>query len=73
MAEVAGLIAPRPVLFESGVQDQGFPVETAQEAFAQVQRIYTAAGVPERCLHDVFEGGHQFHGPVAYQFFDRWL
>ncbi len=35
--------------------------------------VYDALGVPERLEHDVFEGGHRWHGEHAYPFLERWL
>jgi hypothetical protein len=29
--------------------------------------------VGDRLAHDVFEGGHQWHGTEALPFLDRWL
>ena len=33
----------------------------------------TAQGAPDRLVHDVFEGGHQWHGTEALPFLDHWL
>ena len=73
VADICALICPRPLLCESGTQDTGFPVETAIEAFQTIRRCYEVAGAPDRCEHEVFEGGHQFSGGRAFEFFDRWL
>ena len=53
MSDVAGLIAPRAVLIESGTQDAIFPIASAREAFAHLQTIYAAAGASARCRHDI--------------------
>ncbi len=73
VADICALICPRPLLCESGTQDTGFPVETAIEAFQTIRRCYEVAGVPDRCEHEVIEGGHQFAGGRAFEFFDQWL
>lgn len=73
VADVAGLIAPRPLLIESGSYDSGFPIEASLRAHEHLRRIYRAAGVEERLHIDVFLGGHQFHGPTAREFFERYL
>ncbi len=73
MWELSALVAPRPILFESGIHDQAFPVEEAKEQFRQVQRVYQLLGVPERVAHDVFDGGHQFSGRMAFDWFAKWL
>jgi dienelactone hydrolase len=73
VSEVAGLIAPRPVLFQSGRDDTGFPVAAAVEAFAEVQRIYRAAGADGRAVHDVFDGPHTYNPATGPPFMDQWL
>jgi dienelactone hydrolase len=71
--DIAALIAPRPVMFESGTEDMLFPVATASEGVGQLRRIYAHLGNPDGVEHDVFEGDHQWHGVDAYRFLDRWL
>lgn len=70
MPDVVGLIAPRPLLIESGRLDPIFPVQATLEAYLELRRIYAAAGAPEgRLSLDLFDGGHQISGQVAYD----WL
>lgn len=73
IADIAALIAPRPLLIESGLQDDGFPIDSAIRAFERLKTAYQAWNKPERVAQDVFEGGHKFHGPEAFRWFDRWL
>lgn len=73
VADIAGLIAPRPLLIESGAHDEGFPIASALRAHDHLRRIYRAAGAEDRLHVDVFPGGHQFHGPTAREFFDKYL
>ncbi|MEM3028133.1 MAG: alpha/beta fold hydrolase [Candidatus Bathyarchaeia archaeon] len=73
MWDCAGLIAPRPLLIESGIRDEGFPIEAARLAFSKLKEIYGILGVPERCEMDEFDGAHQFSGRKAFAWFDRWL
>jgi hypothetical protein len=35
--------------------------------------VYDDLGAGDRLVHDVFEGGHQWHGAEALPFLDRWL
>jgi dienelactone hydrolase len=72
--DVASLVAPRPMLVETGRDDDLFPVPVATEAMAKLHRVYEATGADQGCLvHDVFDGGHQWHGVEAYAFLERWL
>lgn len=73
VADIAGLIAPRPLLIESGTHDSGFPIESALRAHGRLHQIYRASGAEHRLHIDVFAGGHQFHGPSAREFFDQYL
>jgi dienelactone hydrolase len=72
--DLGALIAPRPMLIESGTEDDLFPVATAAEGYAKLRRVYEFLGADEdRVAHDAFEGGHQWHGVAAYPFLERWL
>ena len=68
MYDVAGLIAPRAFCAISGAEDPIFPIEHAQFAFRQLQRIYRAAGVAEKCEHYVGDGGHRYYKAGAWPF-----
>lgn len=73
MADIAGLIAPRPLLVESGLQDGIFPIEGTLAAYQDLQRIYELLGVPEALDKDIFDADHQFHGAKAFDWLERWL
>jgi dienelactone hydrolase len=73
MGDIAALIGPRPLLCESGEKDPLFPVDEARRAFETIRRCYEVAGVPERCEHEVFKGGHMFASRRAFAFMNRWL
>jgi predicted esterase len=72
--ELGALIAPRPLLVETGTEDPIFPVDAARSAMAKLRAAYDALGAePSRLEHDVFEGGHRWHGEWAYPFLEQWL
>jgi hypothetical protein len=71
--DLGALVAPRPLLIETGTQDLLFPVAAATESVRRARLVYERAGVSDRLVHDVFEGGHQWHGAEALPFLDRWL
>lgn len=73
IADVAGLIAPRPALYEMGIYDEAFPIEVSRKAFAHVKRIYELMGAGDRIEADEFPGRHEFSGRKAFSFFDKWL
>ena len=73
VATVAGLIAPRPLLVQSGFADQCFAIDSAAAAHEELRGIYSAAGAEDRLTVDIFDGPHDFHPPTAYAFFEKWL
>jgi dienelactone hydrolase len=71
--ELGALVAPRPLLVETGTGDNIFPVDAARATMADLGQVYAALGASDRLEHDVFEGGHRWHGERAYPFLARWL
>jgi dienelactone hydrolase len=72
--DLGALIAPRPMLVESGRHDDLFPAPVAAAGVERLRRVYDTLGAhADRVVHDVFDGGHQWHGQAAYPFLDRWL
>ncbi len=72
--DIAALIPPRPLLVESGTDDMIFPVGAAEQTIASLRRVYETLGAPAGALqHDVFAGGHQWHGAQVHDFLRRWL
>jgi len=68
LPDLLAAIAPRPMLWESGIHDPIFPYTAAQQAYEQVKGIYGMLGSPENLQLDGFDGGHQISGVVAYDF-----
>lgn len=66
MGDVAGLIAPKPLVIVSGRDDGIFPLHAATSEFARVQQIYRAMGAPDRCHHVIGAGGHRFYAADAW-------
>lgn len=71
MPELIGLIAPRGLLIESGETDQVFPRDGAERAYAQLTRIFEAAGASGSLDADYFSGGHEISGTKAYDWLKR--
>jgi dienelactone hydrolase len=71
--EIAGLIAPRPCLWEIGNQD-GLMVKPWIEPAAQrMRKVYSALGAEKDFQLDFFDGGHRWNGTKAYPLLDRVL
>ena len=71
--DVAGLIAPRPLLTVNGNQDSLFPLSEVDRAVEGVRRIYQAAGTPESYAHQYGDGGHRFYSDLMWPFIDRHI
>ena len=69
VAELQGLIAPRPLLVEIGIHDDCFRVASATACFKQVEKIYSAAGVRERLALDLDPRQHGWCGHKSVEFF----
>jgi dienelactone hydrolase len=71
--DVAGLIAPKPLMIEMGEKDTCFIIEDARNAYSHLERIYAAAGASEHLDCDVHPGGHAWSGAKAFDWFKRWI
>jgi hypothetical protein len=71
--DIAGLIAPRPLLLDMGIFDECFYIQDQMEGYERLKRIYAAAGVPERLEADIHPDGHSYGGHKAPAFFARYL
>lgn len=68
MYDIAGLIAPRPLLIVMGKDDYIFPLDSAQKAFEYVHNIYSAAGEPKQCIMYIGNGGHRFYKDGVWEY-----
>ncbi|HEX7350449.1 alpha/beta hydrolase family protein [Brachybacterium sp.] len=59
MADIAALVAPRPLILEAGERDPIFPIAATRESFARLDGVWQAQGAvpPELVVED---GGHAF-------------
>jgi dienelactone hydrolase len=73
LADIAGLIAPRPLCVSNGIFDEGFPIEASITAHKRLLEIYASAGVADKLCIDIFEGGHRFSARKAFAFFESYL
>jgi len=72
------LIAPRPLLIETGNEDllngyRGRGLLNVTEQLDITSRAYKLLGVEDKLEHDIFDGDHMWHGAAAYDFMKRWL
>lgn len=73
MADIAGLIAPRPLCIIHGKEDPIFPINETRKAFDHLKTIYTVAGVSN--VVELYEGngGHQYYKEGAWTFINKYF
>lgn len=74
-ADIYSLIAPRPLLFQNGLDepDSQFPPALALEVLKEVAVSYRDFEAPENVSLVAFKGGHVVHVPSALSFFHQHL
>lgn len=73
MPELIGLIAPRPLFIESGIDDPLFPGKHVLTALDKLRQIYDSFGAKTRLSADLFEGGHEISGKHSFDWLARML
>jgi len=71
VADLAALIAPRPLFCESGSLDDIFPEPGVQQAFAEAKKAYSAMNAADNLALDIFQAGHVFDGRKAFPWISR--
>jgi dienelactone hydrolase len=71
MADVACLIAPRPLLIEGGDRDPVFPKEAFMKGIEDLKNCYE--GHEKRLTWQLISGGHKFEGKGLEEWYKRWL
>ncbi len=69
MADIAGLVAPRPLFVEAGTRDPIFPIKAVKQGVQAARAVYGVFDASQHITTDYFEGRHEVHGAQAY----RWL
>jgi len=70
MGDLGGLIAPRCLVVASGKDDRRFPKSGVDESMAQLNRLYSAAKVPENVVNVTFDG---VYDDIAWREIHRYL
>ncbi len=69
MPELIGLISPRPLFIESGLNDTLFPINHVKEALRKITSIYESFNAVECLDYHFFDGKHEICGEKSYD----WL
>jgi len=73
MADLFGLIAPRPLCIEAGTDDNIFPINAVKSSYTRLENLYDRLNVKDKKDIDIFKGDHQISGAKAYDFLVKWL
>lgn len=71
--DLGALVAPRPLLVQTGTADLLFPLAAATDSVGALRKAYALFGAEDRLVHDVFEGDHEWHPATAIPFLQCWL
>lgn len=71
MGDLAGLIAPRPLVIVNGLKDGIFPIESAKREYETAKLLYKASGHADMCRHIVGPEGHRFYAALGWPAFDE--
>jgi hypothetical protein len=70
MGDLAGLIAPRPLVVVNGKDDGIFPIDSAKAQFVIAKALYDTAEAGEKCVHIVGPEGHRFYAAQGWPAFN---
>jgi dienelactone hydrolase len=73
MADLAGLIFPRPLLLLHGDADPLYPVAGIRECFSEIQQLYNAQNAPDACCLILSPGGHRSYSELFWPAFEQLI
>lgn len=76
IGDIGALIAPRPMVIETGDEDDLNGKSGLKNVTAQVETVRKAMalyGAQDRLCHHIFSGGHRWSGEKAYPWLERYL
>ena len=71
MGDIAGLIAPRPLVIVNGLHDGIFPIDAARAQADITRSLYEQAGAAGAFRHVVGQEGHRFYADLGWAAFDQ--
>jgi dienelactone hydrolase len=75
-ARIAGLVAPRPLLFVNSDHDPLFPIDADERVIARLERLYSKFGAGDQVDAVVSVGGHAYRRDIraaAFRFLNAHL
>jgi predicted esterase len=71
--DMLGLAVPKPILLEMGKKETCFHYPDMLRAYRHLQKIYKAAGFPDRLAADHHPNDHRWSGKKAWNWLAKWL
>lgn len=72
-ADIAALICPRALQIQAGSKDGVDHRDAGKPLSIESAVYYSKLGLADRFQHLIFEGGHEFHDPSAWEFVKKHL
>ncbi|MFC1522758.1 alpha/beta hydrolase family protein [Elusimicrobiota bacterium] len=72
-AQLAPMLAPRPLMAEHGTNDQHESFDMASSAFDKLHAVYKKKGAPDSAVFLPHKQGHAFYGRKAVWWFKKWF
>ena len=69
LVQIVGLICPRPLMIQNGVNDPVIPIEEARAAAPKAASFYRRLGIEDRFSYAEHPGSHEFHNESIFEFF----
>lgn len=74
--DVGALLAPRPLLIETGLRDElngRRGIENVYDQVSITRKAYEIFEAEEKLVHHTFDDAHRWDGAISYDFIDKWL
>lgn len=65
-SDILGLIARKPLILATGVNDPIFPLGGFRQAYSAAKKLYRIAGAESQISAVIGHGGHQFYGSLIF-------
>ena len=73
IAQIVGMICPRPLQVQMGVVDPVFDIVDARKEIKKAELYYMKLGVEDKFIFTEHPGGHEFEVETILSFLDRYL
>jgi len=70
--DVASIACPKPMMFICGKRDRLFPVESIEEAFGKMHRVWGSQKASDRLVTRLYDAPHEFTAGMQDEAF-AWL